>query len=131
MNYSPHNEKSIDRHLKFLELCDRRPHRGSPVMGNAGGSADIFRKRLLDALSWLVETSQLSIVVKNVANGRCLVGMFIPLMKSARALVTDVVIHILREASARLLVLLRWAMRRPLQAERATGTAFTHFFFYQ
>ena len=47
-------------------------------MGNAGGSADIFRKRLLDALSWLVETSQLSIVVKNAASGRCLVDMYIP-----------------------------------------------------
>ena len=38
---------------------------------------DTFRKRLLDALSWLVETSQLSIVVKNVANCRCLVDMYI------------------------------------------------------
>ena len=85
--------------------------------------------RLLDALSWLVETSQLSIVVRNVANGRCLVGMFIPSMKSARALVIDVVIHILREASARLLVLLRWAMRRPLCVERATGMALTLFYY--
>ena len=45
-----------------------------------------FWKRLLDALSWLVETSQLSIVVRNEANGRCLVSMFIPLPDSARVL---------------------------------------------
>ena len=38
-------------------------------------------------------------------------------------------LHILREASASLLVLLYRAMRRPPIVERATGTAFTHFFF--
>ena len=31
-------------------------------------------KRLLDALSWLVETSQTSITVRNVANSRCQCG---------------------------------------------------------
>lgn len=37
-----------------------------PSRGLVGGTADIlFRKRLLDALSWLVETWKTSIVVKN------------------------------------------------------------------
>ena len=56
-------------------------------MGDAGGSAVIaelfalqrhFEKRLLDALSWLSETWKISITVKNVANSRCLVDMYIP-----------------------------------------------------
>lgn len=38
--------------------------------------------------------------------------------------------HTLREASACLLVLLRWALPEPLIAERATGTALTLFIFY-
>ncbi len=41
-------------------LCRRRPQRRDPVKGYAGGSADIMKMRLLDALSWLSETSQLS-----------------------------------------------------------------------
>ena len=56
-------------------------------------------------------------------------NMFIPLVVSARALVMSVAIHILREASASLLVLLYRAMRRPLQAERATVMALTLFYF--
>ncbi len=32
------------------------------------------KKRLLDALSWLVETWKTSISVKDAANGRCLCG---------------------------------------------------------
>ncbi len=41
-------------------LCRRRPQRRDPVKGYAGGSANIMKMRLLDALSWLSETSQLS-----------------------------------------------------------------------
>ncbi|MBD5329010.1 MAG: hypothetical protein HDS03_03860 [Bacteroides sp.] len=59
-------------------------------------------------------------MVKNAAGSRCLVGMFIPPMASARALAIGVVIHILREASACLLVLPYRAMRRPQNVERAT-----------
>ena len=40
-----------------------------------------------------------------------------------------VAIHILREASAGLLVLLYRAMRRPQQAERVNGTTLAHFHF--
>ena len=35
------------------------------------------RKRLLDVLFWLVETSQPSITVRIVANSRCLLDMYI------------------------------------------------------
>ena len=39
----------------------------------------------------------------------------------------QLMLHILREASACLLVLLRWAIPGPQQAERANGTALTLF----
>lgn len=45
--------------------------------------------------------------------------MYIQLMACARASVSGVYAHILREASA-LSVLLQWALPEPLQAERAT-----------
>ena len=57
-------------------------------------------KRLLDALSWLSETWKISIMVKDAANGRCLVDMYIMSVASARALAIGIFAYILREASA-------------------------------
>lgn len=57
--------------------------------------------------------------------------MYIPSSASARVLADDTLTHILREASASLLVLLIRAMRRPQQAGRATSTALTLFFINQ
>ena len=51
--------------------------------------------------------------------------MYIPPIASAIALAIGVFTHILREASASLLVRRRWAMREPLTAGRATGMALT------
>ena len=65
-----------------------------PGPGQRGRVSRHLRMRLLDALSWLVETSQLSIVVRNAANGRCLVSMFIPPMGSARALAPSAHLYI-------------------------------------
>ena len=56
--------------------------------------------------------------------------MYIPLVASTRVHATGVFSHILREASASLLVLQRWAIPGPQQAERATRKALTLFIFY-
>jgi len=59
------------------------------------------------------------ISVRNEADGRCLVDMyFVPGISTS--VLCSGALHILREASASLLVRLRWAMRRPLTVERAT-----------
>ena len=55
--------------------------------------------------------------------------MFIPPVADAWALAIGVFQHIPREASARLLVLLRWAVPGPQQAEWANSTAHTLFCF--
>ena len=81
-----------------------------------------------DALSWLVETWKTSITVKDVANSRCLVDMYIQSAANVGALAVGSY-HILREASACLLVLLRWAIPEPLIAGRATSTALTLSFY--
>ena len=64
-----------------------------PRSGVKRAGRQTFWKRLLDALSWLVETSQLSITVKNVANSRCLVDMYI-LLTEARECLQLVYLHI-------------------------------------
>ena len=85
--------------------------------------------RLLDALSWLVETSQLSIVVKNAANSRCLVDIYISPAAGAGAQAIGIFSHILREASASLLVQLRWAHARASNRGTSNSTALTLFLF--
>ncbi len=58
------------------------------------------------------------------------VDMYIPPTASTRVWAIGVFTHILREASACLLVLRRWAMREPLIAERAT-VRLSRFFLYK
>ena len=60
---------------KLFVILHCNPSRRSRK-GDVGGAAITFWKRLLDALSWQVETWKISITVKNVANGRCLVDMY-------------------------------------------------------
>lgn len=52
---------------KFASLTVRRSQRGSV------GGKQTYEKRLLDALSWLVETWKISFGVRNEADSRCLV----------------------------------------------------------
>lgn len=78
-----------------------------------------YKKRLLALFLDVLKLRNFQDIVKNDANSRCLMDMFILLMASARALAISVLIHIQREASACLLVLLYRAMRRPQDMERA------------
>ena len=48
--------------LKFSLILYRRPHCGSPVKGNVGGSADMLKKRLLDAME--VTSTALNLTMK-------------------------------------------------------------------
>ena len=73
------------------------------------------------------KSGKFSIFVKNAANSRCLVDMYIPSTADARAWAIDVFTHILREASASLLVQRRWAIPEPPFVERATSMALTLF----
>ena len=103
-----------------------------PGPGSSGkGCKDINRKRLLSALSWRSETSQLSeIFVKDAANSRCPVDMYILLMKGMGMPFIGMYTHITREASANLLVLRRWAMRRPRNVRAGKSTDSHAFFVY-
>ena len=72
------------------------------------------------------KSGKFQISVKDVANGRCLVDMYIPSTVTARAVPVDVFTYNLREAPP-LLVQLGWALPEPLIAGRATSTALTLF----
>ena len=85
--------------------------------------------RLLDALSWRLEIWQFRISVKDVANGRCLVDMYISPAAGAGAQAIGIFSHILREASASLLVQLRWAHARASNRGTSNSTALTLFLF--
>ena len=85
-------------------------------------------KRLLYALSWRSETSQLSISVKDGATVDGLCGYVISSFAGVREHFSRCM-HNLREASVSLLVQQRWAMRRPQNVERAT-VRLSRFFVY-
>ncbi len=81
--------------------------------------------RLLNALSWLVETWKISRGVKDETAVDANVEYYAIFDAGAPFVVT---IHIRREASV-LSVLLHRAIPGPQQAERAAGMALTHFFY--
>ena len=82
--------------------------------------ADIMKSVYLTLFLDKRKSGKFSIFVRNVANSRCLVDMYIPPTASARALVIWCFTHIQREASAGLLVQRRWAIPEPPFVERAT-----------
>lgn len=84
------------------QTVSRKPGFGScgRVMPDYGPyrPSDIYEKRLLDALSWLVETWKISCAVRNETEVDSYADMYFTSV-SARAL-SSVFTHILREASA-------------------------------
>lgn len=100
-----------------------------PSWGNVGGCANIMESVYSTLFLGFQKSRKFRIVVKTVVGGRCLVDMYIPF--TLAVVCQSVTFYTYRrEASARLLVLLRWTMREPLKAGRANGMALTLLFYH-
>lgn len=88
-------------------------------MGLWAGCKDILFNSVYQAQSWLFGISQILSHSPGCSNDRCLSGMIITVSSVMRWLY-----HIIQREASALLFLLRWAMREPLQVERATDSGF-------